>query len=235
MEEKTYPIPKELLVGRGAEVWKHSEKQRTYMNLRMGAEVGGFEETPSYIFFSTFFFDCLPLFSLCLQLFDHVSESLRDFLHEKNISSVKKHPLAFTFSFPCEQSTLDQVMTLHIFCFHSCTCSLCDSVCLHITFFLSLQGFLLNWSKNYRVRGLQGKDVVQALRDAIDRTGVGRPFIIHKLLLLYLYDPQTIIHLLDRTIKVLRRDFLFYFNLITRCVSVTHSAGYGCRGISHGE
>eukprot|EP00064_Thunnus_orientalis_P004861 superscaffoldBa00000459_g4874 len=92
MEEKTYSIPKELLNGKGTE------------------------------------------------LFDHVSESLKDFLHEKNISLEKKHPLAFTFSFPCEQSTLNQ-------------------------------GLLLNWSKNYRARGLQGKDVVQVLREAVDRTG----------------------------------------------------------------
>ncbi|XP_042355881.1 hexokinase HKDC1-like [Plectropomus leopardus] len=92
MEEKTYPIPKELLIGRGTE------------------------------------------------LFDHVSESLKDFMHEKNISMEKKHPLAFTFSFPCEQSALNQ-------------------------------GSLLNWSKNYRPRGLLGKDVVQTLRGAIDRTG----------------------------------------------------------------
>ncbi|XP_076581988.1 hexokinase HKDC1 isoform X6 [Chaetodon auriga] len=33
------------------------------------------------------------------------------------------------------------------------------------------EGLLLNWSKNYRVRGLQGKDVVQTLRDSIDRSG----------------------------------------------------------------
>ncbi|KAM9366707.1 hexokinase HKDC1-like [Symphorus nematophorus] len=92
MEEKIYSMPKEILIGRGTE------------------------------------------------LFDHVSECLKNFLHEKNISPEKKHPLAFTFSFPCEQSKLDQ-------------------------------GLLLNWSKNYRVRGLQGKDVVQALRQAIERTG----------------------------------------------------------------
>ncbi|XP_070696446.1 hexokinase HKDC1-like [Pempheris klunzingeri] len=92
MEERTYPMQEELLIGRGTE------------------------------------------------LFDHVSESLKDFLQEKNISLEKKHPLAFTFSFPCEQSSLDQ-------------------------------GLLLSWSKNYRVRGLQGKDVVQALREAVDRTG----------------------------------------------------------------
>ncbi|TMS13176.1 Putative hexokinase HKDC1 [Larimichthys crocea] len=92
MEERTYPIPKELLIGKGTE------------------------------------------------LFGHVSESLKDFLHQRNISLEKKHPLAFTFSFPCEQTALDQ-------------------------------GFLLGWGKNYRPRGLQGKDVVQTLREAIDRTG----------------------------------------------------------------
>ncbi|XP_029354302.1 putative hexokinase HKDC1 [Echeneis naucrates] len=92
MEEKTYPIPEELLMGKGAE------------------------------------------------LFDLVSESLKDFMQEKNIDLEKKHPLALTFSFPCEQSRLDQ-------------------------------GTLLNWSKNYQVRGFQGKDVVQALRQAVDRAG----------------------------------------------------------------
>ncbi|XP_068443348.1 hexokinase HKDC1-like [Clinocottus analis] len=92
MVEKSYPVPKELHIGRGTE------------------------------------------------LLDHVTESLKDFLHEKNISLEKKHPLAFTFSFPCEQSTLNQ-------------------------------GLLLNWSKDFRARGLLGKDVVQALRGAIDRNG----------------------------------------------------------------
>ncbi|KAM9408302.1 hexokinase HKDC1-like [Pholidichthys leucotaenia] len=92
MEEKTYPIPKEVLIGKGTE------------------------------------------------LFDHVSDSLKDFLHEKKITLKKKHPLAFTFSFPCQQSSLDK-------------------------------GLLLSWSKTCRARGLQGKDVVQALRQAINRTG----------------------------------------------------------------
>ncbi|XP_078140206.1 hexokinase HKDC1-like [Centroberyx gerrardi] len=92
MEEKTYPIPQELLIGGGAE------------------------------------------------LFDHVSECLKDFLHQKNISLEEKHPLGFTFSFPCQQTALDQ-------------------------------GLLVNWSKNYRARGLQGKDVVQVLRQSINRTG----------------------------------------------------------------
>ncbi|KAM9765697.1 hexokinase HKDC1-like [Menidia menidia] len=74
------------------------------------------------------------------ELFDHVSESLKDFLQEKKISLEEKHPLAFTFSFPCEQLSLDK-------------------------------GLLLRWSKNYKARGLQGKNVVQVLREAIDRTG----------------------------------------------------------------
>ncbi|KAM9860559.1 hexokinase HKDC1-like [Aulostomus maculatus] len=74
------------------------------------------------------------------ELFDHVSESLKDFLQKKNISLEKKHPLALTFSFPCEHSTLDQ-------------------------------GALINWSKNYRARGLLRKDVFQALKEAVDRTG----------------------------------------------------------------
>uniref|UniRef100_A0A8C6NKN4 hexokinase n=1 Tax=Nothobranchius furzeri TaxID=105023 RepID=A0A8C6NKN4_NOTFU len=50
------------------------------------------------------------------ELFDHVSESLKDFMHEKNISLEKKHPLAFTFSFPCDQSRLDQGTLLNWRC-----------------------------------------------------------------------------------------------------------------------
>uniref|UniRef100_A0A668AKZ4 Hexokinase-3 n=1 Tax=Myripristis murdjan TaxID=586833 RepID=A0A668AKZ4_9TELE len=92
MQEQTYPLPKELLIGRGVE------------------------------------------------LFDHVSECLKDFLLQKKISLEKKHPLGFTFSFPCQQTALNQ-------------------------------GLLLNWSKNYWARGLQGKDMVNTLRQAISRAG----------------------------------------------------------------
>ncbi|XP_059926821.1 hexokinase HKDC1-like isoform X1 [Gadus macrocephalus] len=92
MEEKTYPIPKELLNGKGSE------------------------------------------------LFDHVSKSLKDFVDTNNIDLEKKHPLGFTFSFPCQQNTLNQ-------------------------------GVLLNWTKNYRARGVQGKDVTRALMESIQRTG----------------------------------------------------------------
>lgn len=46
---------------------------------------------------------------------------------------------------------------------------------------------MLNWTKNYQVRGLQNKDVVQTLREAIDRTGVGYTFPNTKLYINYYY------------------------------------------------
>lgn len=73
------------------------------------------------------------------ELFDHVSECLKDFLVEENIHQGDKQPLAFTFSFPCEHSALDKAV-------------------------------LLDWSKNFRARGLLGKDVVQTLKESIERT-----------------------------------------------------------------
>ncbi|KAG7279180.1 hypothetical protein CRUP_022375 [Coryphaenoides rupestris] len=99
MEEQTYPIPKELLNGKGSE------------------------------------------------LFDHVSESLKHFVEVKNINLQKKHPLGFTFSFPCQQSTLNQ-------------------------------GVLINWTKNYRARGVQGKDIAQTLMASINRTGLVRLVVL---------------------------------------------------------
>ncbi|KAJ0056120.1 hypothetical protein NL108_003407, partial [Boleophthalmus pectinirostris] len=74
------------------------------------------------------------------ELFNFVSRSLKQFMHEKNIGFVRKHALAFTFSFPCEQPTLNQ-------------------------------GLLVNWTKNVRTPGLQGRDVAHALKSAIERTG----------------------------------------------------------------
>ncbi|KAM9817034.1 hexokinase HKDC1-like [Neosynchiropus ocellatus] len=91
IEEATYPISNDVLIGKGTEV------------------------------------------------FDYVSESLKDFLQKKNMDLKKKHPLAFTFSFPCEHAAINK-------------------------------GVLLNWGKIFRARGLKGKEVVQALKDAIERT-----------------------------------------------------------------
>ncbi|XP_018604953.1 hexokinase HKDC1 isoform X2 [Scleropages formosus] len=72
-------------------------------------------------------------------LFNHVAESLRDFMQKIDVNQ-KKMPLGFTFSFPCRQSRLDE-------------------------------GVLLSWSKNFKARGVQGTDVVESLREAIDRVG----------------------------------------------------------------
>ncbi|XP_072320584.1 hexokinase HKDC1-like [Eucyclogobius newberryi] len=47
------------------------------------------------------------------ELFNFVSRSLKQFMHEKNISLVRQHPLTFTFSFPCEQPALNQGVLLN--------------------------------------------------------------------------------------------------------------------------
>ncbi|XP_026795363.3 hexokinase HKDC1 [Pangasianodon hypophthalmus] len=91
MESETFPVPEEVLSGRGTD------------------------------------------------LFDHVAESLKTFMQKKNINQ-KKKPLGFTFSFPCLQFKLDE-------------------------------GVLLSWSKNYRSRGVKGTNVVQLLRQAINKVG----------------------------------------------------------------
>jgi len=42
-------------------------------------------------------------------MFDHVAECLGDFMEKQKIKD-KKLPVGFTFSFPCLQSKLDEVM-----------------------------------------------------------------------------------------------------------------------------
>ncbi|XP_033883108.3 hexokinase HKDC1-like isoform X1 [Acipenser ruthenus] len=71
--------------------------------------------------------------------FDHVAECLKHFMEKKHMNT-KRHPLGFTFSFPCSQTKLDK-------------------------------GVLLSWSKHFKARGVQGTDVVDSLRKAIDKTG----------------------------------------------------------------
>lgn len=104
MKEKTYPIPNELLHGKGTEVGRRA--------------VGEAEERGGSILLrdNGHILSCAPsaCFPLHLQLFDHVSESLKDFLVEENIHQGDKQPLAFTFSFPCVHSALDKVFSLCI-------------------------------------------------------------------------------------------------------------------------
>ncbi|XP_043939014.1 hexokinase-2 isoform X2 [Protopterus annectens] len=73
------------------------------------------------------------------QLFDHIAECLANFMEQLNIKD-KKLPLGFTFSFPCQQSKLDE-------------------------------SILVNWTKGFKACGVEGRDVVQLLRNSIKRRG----------------------------------------------------------------
>uniref|UniRef100_A0A3B3SZ09 Hexokinase-2 n=1 Tax=Paramormyrops kingsleyae TaxID=1676925 RepID=A0A3B3SZ09_9TELE len=75
-------------------------------------------------------------------LFDHVAESLKDFMQRNklDLSTHERRSLGFTFSFPCRQTKVDE-------------------------------GVLLSWSKNFKARGVLGTDVVESLRQAVDRVG----------------------------------------------------------------
>ena len=50
-----------------------------------------------------------PTFSL--QLFDHIVQCIEDFLEYMGMKAVSR-PLGFTFSFPCQQNSLDEVTVL---------------------------------------------------------------------------------------------------------------------------
>ncbi|XP_032806806.2 hexokinase-2-like isoform X1 [Petromyzon marinus] len=73
------------------------------------------------------------------QLFDLIAKCLSDFLEKRNIKS-QKLPLAFTFSFPCKQTKLDE-------------------------------STLVTWTKGFKTSGVEGRDIVQLLREAIKRRG----------------------------------------------------------------
>lgn len=53
----------------------------------------------------------MPSYSFCLvcQLFNHIVDCIADFLEYMGMKGASL-PLGFTFSFPCDQSRLDQVM-----------------------------------------------------------------------------------------------------------------------------
>ncbi|XP_074865913.1 hexokinase-3-like [Carettochelys insculpta] len=71
------------------------------------------------------------------QLFDHIVECIADFQAKQGLLG-QTLPLGFTFSFPCQQTGLDQ-------------------------------GILLSWTKGFKASGCVGKDVVQLLREAVQR------------------------------------------------------------------
>lgn len=61
-----------------------------------------------HMLFVTFKCYC-DFLSLVCQLFDHIVYCISDFLEYMGMSGASL-PLGFTFSFPCHQSKLDQVM-----------------------------------------------------------------------------------------------------------------------------
>lgn len=74
-------------------------------------------------------------------LFDFIAGCVREFLAKNRISLRKKYQLAFTFSFPVEQTGL-------------------------------AAGKLIIWTKGFSASGVEGKDVVRLLDDALWRSGL---------------------------------------------------------------
>ncbi|XP_060712556.1 hexokinase-2-like [Hemiscyllium ocellatum] len=73
------------------------------------------------------------------QLFDHIANCLASVMEELDIKN-EKLPLGFTFSFPCQQTKLDESILVH-------------------------------WTKGFKASGVEGRDVVTLLRQAITRRG----------------------------------------------------------------
>ncbi|XP_038599710.1 hexokinase HKDC1 isoform X2 [Tachyglossus aculeatus] len=71
------------------------------------------------------------------ELFEYVADCLVDFVKAEDMQH-KKIPLGFTFSFPCNQTKLEE-------------------------------GVLLSWTKKFKVRGVQGTDVVSSLTTALKK------------------------------------------------------------------
>uniref|UniRef100_A0A8C5APX8 Hexokinase-2 n=1 Tax=Gadus morhua TaxID=8049 RepID=A0A8C5APX8_GADMO len=74
------------------------------------------------------------------ELFDHIADCLANFLDKLGIKE-KKLPLGFCFSFPCQQTKLDEV------------------------------NILVSWTKGFTASGVVGNDVVAMLRRAIQKRG----------------------------------------------------------------
>lgn len=90
MESEVYDTPEDIMHGSGARVglcWSTDTSTRNLCG-------------PIW--------DNLSLFPHVFQLFDHVADCLGNFMEKHNIKD-KKLPVGFTFSFPCQQTKLDEV------------------------------------------------------------------------------------------------------------------------------
>lgn len=81
--------------------------------------------------------------------------------------------LGFNFSFPCHQTGLDRVRWgAHGVSERKETPALVKATGKKAILLFCPQSTLISWTKGFRCSGVEGQDVVQLLRDAIQRQGV---------------------------------------------------------------
>ena len=78
----------------------------------------------------------------CDGLFDFIADSIQAFFREHRLSQQQAYALAFTFSFPVEQSSI-------------------------------ASGKLIEWTKGFTASGVEGRDVVALLSEALKRRELG--------------------------------------------------------------
>ncbi|XP_055451755.1 hexokinase-3 isoform X3 [Psammomys obesus] len=96
------------------------------------------------------------------QLFDFAARCLSEFLDAHPVKN-QDLKLGFNFSFPCHQTGLDKVRWGHTGPARAKRATL--------TLILYPQSTLISWTKGFRCSDVEGQDVVQLLRDAIQRQG----------------------------------------------------------------
>lgn len=75
------------------------------------------------------------------QLFDFIANSINAFLQDNELSRQETYDLAFTFSFPVEQTNI-------------------------------ATGKLIQWTKGFTAKGVEGEDVIMLLNEALKRKGI---------------------------------------------------------------
>ncbi|XP_034975072.1 hexokinase-2 isoform X1 [Zootoca vivipara] len=98
-----------------------------------------------------------------VQLFDHIAECLANFMDQLEIKD-QKLPLGFTFSFPCSQTKLDEGWSQGRFeiQYSKVETNYSPGSCKSV---------LVTWTKGFKSSGVEGRDVVGLLREAIRRRG----------------------------------------------------------------
>nr|XP_028596936.1 hexokinase-2 isoform X1 [Podarcis muralis] len=100
-----------------------------------------------------------------VQLFDHIAECLANFMDQLEIKD-QKLPLGFTFSFPCSQTKLDEGWSQGRFEIQYSKVETNYSPRSWVA-----QSVLVTWTKGFKSSGVEGRDVVGLLREAIRRRG----------------------------------------------------------------